>query len=423
MKRFKTVLITAIALLLCMQMCIIAFAGATMSFSKSNVKVGDSVTVTVTVSGKNIAGVQFNINYDSSMLTLKSCSDSSGGGKVMWYHDSGSVSSHSTTFVFSANKTGRTYIGTSGMLVSDSNADPISGFSDQGANLTISSEETTTKAPETTTKKQETTTRRQETTTRREESTTKETTTETTTEKPKNDEITLGGKTYKLVDDSAFVNAPDGFDETYSDYKGEKILTYTSKDKSQQIVCVMDEDGKKIFALFDDEKDSFSEFIKIKSESLPLVMLTAKDNVLPESYLPVNIEIKEQKITAYQNEEFKAKGLYLIYAMNLNDGKSALYVYDDNDKTIQRYYGLDVTPEETTTQPTTEAVKTEEDGIPLKKQTMIKAICALGVLLLAAFIAIITLAIKLKKKVGSDDDELYIIDETDNYSDYNNYTE
>jgi hypothetical protein len=400
-----------------MQVAVTCFAASTtISFSKSNVKIGDEVTVTVRFSGSDIAGVQFSISYDSSILTYKSCSGATySGGTAVWYDDSSSVSSHSVSFSFKANKTGSTTISVSNVSVANSSGNPISGFSGAAATMTVSSNETTTaatttKAPETTTKKQETTTKKQETTTKKEE-----TTTETTTEEEKDNEITLNSKVYTLVDDSAFVDAPDGFDETYSDYKGGKILTYTSKDKSQQIVCLMDADGKKIFALFDDEKDSFSEYIKIKSSTLPLILVTPKEGVIPSSYSSVKVKINDNEVSAYQNEEFKAKGLHLIYALNLDDGKAGLYVYDGNDKTIQRYYGLSVNapdPETTTEEKTTEAQKTQD--IPFEKSTMVKLICALGVLLLAAFIAIVTLAIKLKKKgENADDVGMRIIEKDD----------
>jgi hypothetical protein len=384
-------------------MSVISFAaGATMSFSKSEVKLGDNVTVTVTVSGSNIAGVQFNINYDSSVLTLKSCSDSSGGGKVMWYHENGSVSSHSTTFVFTANKTGRTYISTSGMLVSDSNADKIGGFSDQGAYLTVSSNETTTKAPETTTKKPETTTKAPETTTKKQDSSTTttkkdESTTESTTTAD-NTKAVLNGKEYLFVDDSAFVDAPDGFDETYSDYKGNRILTYTSKDKSQQIVCLTDEENNKIFALFNDEKDEFSELIKVKSADLHLIVLTARNDIIPSGFAPTTAKIGDRDITVYQNATFKAENICLVYALG-RDGNAAFYVYDNTDGTFQRYRALTPVTSETVTE--TETTDPSLDGrIPLSKTNMLKAIIALAVVLLASLIAILTLALKLRKRDG-----------------------
>ncbi|MBE6836174.1 MAG: hypothetical protein E7515_08015 [Ruminococcaceae bacterium] len=421
MKKARLIISVLVAFIICLNVSLVAFAASTtIAFSQNNVELGDSVTVTVRFSGSNIAGVQFSISYDSSILTYKSCSGASfNGGTAVWYDDNSSASSHSVSFVFKANKVGSTTIQVSSVLVSDNAGDKINGFSGAAATLKVVPEETTTKAPETTTKAPATTTRAPETTTRRDSTTTTASTTENTTEtttKPKDDKVVLNGKTYTLVDDSAFVDAPDGFDETYSDYKGNRILTYTSKDKTQQIVCIEDEDGKKSFALFDDESDSFSEYIRIKSESLPLVLLAAKKNSIPESYKPVNIKINDKEIAAYQNDEFKAKGLYLLYALSLKDGNSSLYVYDENDGSIQKYYGLSVkeSEPETTTEPTTQA--DPDNNIGMKKTTMIKAICALAVVLLASIIAVVTLAVKLRKREKAVAEEgTYTVDD-DNYT-------
>ena len=407
MKKTRIILSIAIAFIICLEMSVMSFAaGTTLIFSKNNVELGDDVTVTVRFSGKDIAGVEFNIDYDSTVLTYKSAggsgSTSYSGGKAISNLDSGSTDSYTVSFVFTANAKGSSTISVSGVKVADGEGNPVSGFDGAAAKLNVVSAETTTE---------------KETEKENEKENEKETTEKTQANKG---EITLDGKTYSLVDDSAFVDAPDGFDETYSDYKGEKILTYTSKDKSQQIVCIMNEDGKKSFALFDDEKDTFSAYIQLSEPELPILLIAAKEGIIPEGFTPVNITVNENEIVAYESEEFKSNGIYLIYALNLNNGKAGLYVYDSNDATVQRYYKLSASQpkedEETTSEPVIEAAEeTEVNEISVKKETMIKIICALGVLLLAALIAVVTLAVKLKKKSSIyNDSDMYIIDEDDN---------
>ena len=410
MKKQRILVSVIIAFIICLEMSILSFAGGTtLIFSKNNVELGNDVTVTVRFSGKNIAGVEFNISYDSTILKYKSAvgsgSTSYNGGKVISNCDSGSTDSYSVSIVFTAEKAGSTTISVSGVKVADNEANPISGFDGAAATLTVvSAEKPTEKETEKTTAKEEE---------------------KTTKAEAKAGEITLNGKTYSLIDDSAFVDAPDGFDETYSDYNGEKILTYTAKDKSQLIAPIMDEDGKKSFALFDDEKDTFSEYIQLSSAELPVLLIAAKEGIIPEGFTPVNIKVNDTEIVAYENEEFKANGIYLIYALSLDNGRAGLYVYDGNDATIQKYYKLSELPaeEETTTEPATEPVeKPVENEVPLEKATMIKIICALAVLLLAALIAVVTLAVKLKKKSAAyNDTDMYIIEEDGNDDTY--YTE
>ena len=414
MKKQRIILSLVIALAVCLQMAVVSFAASTtLYFSEHDVDLGDSVTVTVTFRGSDISGVQFNIDYDSSVLTYKSSSGtgstSYNGGKTVSNLDSGSTDSYSVNFVFTANAKGSSQITVNGVKVSDSNGDAINGFEGASAKLNVVSASGTEKPEESTTEKQT------------EEKTT-EKATESTTDRPlKSGEIALGGRIFTLVDDSAFVDAPDGFDETYSDFNGNKILTYTSKDKSQQIVCIMDEDNQKSFALFDDVSDTFSEYLELKSAALPIVLIPAKDSVIPDGFKPVNIEVGGLEIVAYDNEQFKANGICLIYGLSTEEGKANLYVYDTSNGTLQKYYNIN-TPapkQEETTQPVTEAVTQAdiESSIPLSKAAMIKIICAVSVVLLASLIAIVTLAVKLRKKDSPDgyddngDDEIYVADD------------
>mgnify|MGYP002624489451 CR=1 FL=1 len=408
MKKQGIILSLIIALVLCIYMATVSFAASTtLYFSENEVELGDTVTVTVTFRGDDIAGVMFNIDYDTSVLTYKSASGSGStsynGGKAVSNLDSGTTDSYSVDLVFTANAKGSSQISVNGVKVSDGNGDAISGFDGASARLNVVSAETTTE------KQEEKTTEKEETTSAKEETTTK-----SQSEKP--GEITLGSKTYTLVDDSAFVDAPDGFDETYSDYNGNRILTYTSKDKAQQIVPVIDADNHRSFLLFDDEKDIFSEFIEIKSAALPIILIAAKDGIIPEGFTPVNVKIGDNEILAYENEEFKENGICLIYGLNTEEGKANLYIYDTKDGTLQKYFNVN-TPEAKpaeTTKPaeeveTTEAVSDFESNIPLSKSTMIKIICAVSVMLLAAVIAVLTLAIKLKNKNSNEEDEEIVI--------------
>lgn len=403
MKKQRILFAFIIALAFCLQMAVVSSAASTtLYFSEHEVDLGDEVTVTVTFRGGDIAGVGFNIDYDSSVLTYKGASGSGttlyDNGKTVSNLESGTTDSYTVDFVFTANGKGSSQITINDVKVSDGNGDPIRGFDGASAKLEVVS----ANKPE------------EESTTKAEEKTTEEKTTEETSKKSeKPGEITLGGRTYTLVDDSAFVDAPDGFDETYSDYKGSRILTYTSKDKAQQIVCIMDDEGTKSFALFDDEKDTFSEYLIIRSESVPIILLAAKDNMIPSGFTPVNIEIGGDEIVAYENEQFKTNGICLIYGLSSSEGKAGLYIYDTNEGTLQKYYNVN-TPaapkaEEENTQTTTEAVieanNDVEDNIPLKKSTMIKIICAVSAVLVAALIAVVTLAVKFRKKSSVNENE------------------
>ena len=403
MKKTKILLTFAVILAIIFQTALFAFAGTTLYFSSSNVELGNNVTVTVKFSGSDIAGVQFNISYDSTVLTYKSCSGgdsaSFSGGKVVSYLNSGSTLSYSVSLVFTANAVGSTTVRVTGVGVSDSNGNALGGFDGQAATLSVSSPATA--APAATTAAPAATTKASTASTTKASSPSVTTSApagvtaagETTTTVITNNKVALlDGKEYQFVDDSAFVDPPTGFNETYSDYAGNQILTYTSIDGSQKIVCLMDEQTNKFFALFDDETDTFSDYILLNSANIPLIILKANENDIPSGFTETQITIGDKTITAYESDSFKENGYYLVYALN-SQGISGFYRYDKTDGTFQRFDAGSLAVTETTT-----AELTADDKIPITKVNLLRILCAVGAVLILSLIAVITLAVKLKKR-------------------------
>jgi len=394
MKKAKIIISFITAIILCSQLFFVSFASSTtIYFSKNEVEEGDTVTVTVKFSGDDIAGIQFDLGYDTDVLSVQ---DSSGGsysnGRFTWYDPNGSVSEHSFSVTFKATNSGSSQISASNVIVSDNNAKKISDFSGASAKLTVvgaQDEKPTEKATES---KQDSADKKQE----------EKTTEKVTEEKNETDGKTVmfNGNEYYFAEDSAFVDAPEGFDETYSDYKGTRILTYTSTDKSQQIVCLVDENGKQTFALFDDESDTFSPFITVKSKEISLVILKPGADILPDGFTIAKAEIGENEVTVFENEQFKKENLCLVYALNAK-GEAGLYIYDRQAGTFVKYIGFNTTlPEEESSEaPVEETVEPKQEEKTTSKQSLlIKVICVLAVLLAAALIAVITLIIKFRKR-------------------------
>ena len=79
---------------------------ARISVSSGSCEVGDTVTITITVSGSNIMLCDFYVNYDASIITAQSGYDAGGNGTIRI------VSTESTTFkvTFKAVKPGTSTI-------------------------------------------------------------------------------------------------------------------------------------------------------------------------------------------------------------------------------------------------------------------------------------------------------------------------
>ena len=82
-RRIFTSLLLAALLLATLPLTASAAATATIAFSSSSLKPGDTLTVTVTFSGDTVGAVDASLSYDSAVLQFVSGDSASGGGGVL----------------------------------------------------------------------------------------------------------------------------------------------------------------------------------------------------------------------------------------------------------------------------------------------------------------------------------------------------
>lgn len=86
MRAFQRILISLLLtalLLAALPLTVSAAATATIAFSSSSLKPGDTLTVTVTFSGDTVGAVDASLSYDSAVLQFVSGDSASGGGGVL----------------------------------------------------------------------------------------------------------------------------------------------------------------------------------------------------------------------------------------------------------------------------------------------------------------------------------------------------
>lgn len=92
-------------------------ANATIAFSSNTVNVGDSVNVTISVSGDTMTGADLSISYNSEILTYVSGADNGGAGLVKIVDMTmEAIKSKSYTISFKAQKAGSAQISVSGAV-------------------------------------------------------------------------------------------------------------------------------------------------------------------------------------------------------------------------------------------------------------------------------------------------------------------
>lgn len=125
MKKIIKLLISSVVILaLCFTVAIVPASAAadTVLKFKTSATVGDTVSVTVSLSVKNMCATDINISYDASVLTYLSGATEGGGGVVRIVDenvvgaDGKTVNSKSYTLSFKAKKAGSSVISVSGLV-------------------------------------------------------------------------------------------------------------------------------------------------------------------------------------------------------------------------------------------------------------------------------------------------------------------
>ena len=143
--------------------------------------------------------------------------------------------------------------------------------------------------------------------------------------------VKVSGKKYTIVRKKGLVeNIPTGFVESSIKIKGQDVVSYKSDIAKLTLVALKDEKGN--ISLFIYDKGKYTLFNDAKSSELNLLILDLKK--APLGYVKTSFKYNGSNIKAYKL--FKSNsGYYLVYAMNLENGKKDYYLYDKNNNTFQ----------------------------------------------------------------------------------------
>lgn len=116
--KFSTVLLLVFIIVFSMFSLNVFAAKTTISFSKNTVNVGDSVSVTVNISGNSITAADITLAYNPDVLNYTSGAESGGAGNVRILDIMGMdiINSKSYTIVFKAEKAGACQISVSAVV-------------------------------------------------------------------------------------------------------------------------------------------------------------------------------------------------------------------------------------------------------------------------------------------------------------------
>lgn len=181
---------------------------------------------------------------------------------------------------------------------------------------------------------------------------------------------------YTVVRKRSQLTPPANYEETTVKIGDEEIPAYKSDITKYTLVGLKDKDGNQNLYIYKDGKYTLYQEFNFNKIVLYPMSLDKKD--IPTGYREATIKYNGKEIRAYKT---KASSKYaLIYGMNVETGKTNLYMYEASENTLQIY---------------------NQDSIKDLEATndlYLKIIIGVSVLSLVLIITIIFILVKNKKK-------------------------
>ena len=377
MKKLKVFLLGIISLLV-LPSIVNAASGKISVTGTSSAVVGNRVTITVTLSSSTAIGSwEMALNYDKSYLQLVSSTAESGGTKMLGYTTTLSgVKSKSYTFVFKTLKTGNTRVSVSSYLAYAMDESEMSLTSSsksirimtqaeleasyskdnnlKGLSVTVGEEsfdleeefakdtlEYHVTVPTGTTMVNVTATKNDSTASvdgdgeievteglntipivvTAQNGDEKTYTLIVNVEDQNPIEVAIDKKNYTVVKSDSLLTAPAAFTATTVEIDGFQIPAFVNEAIGYTLVGLKDEEGNISYYRY--QNGEYSLYNELTSKSYTLVPV-AFDTEL--DYIKTAVEINGATMDAYKYSE--DSNLYIINAINLETGKTNLYLYD-----------------------------------------------------------------------------------------------
>ncbi len=144
-------------------------------------------------------------------------------------------------------------------------------------------------------------------------------------------EIKIGEKNYTLIKNAKSLLKPESYDEKTITINNTEIPAFYSEITKFTLVGVKDENGKILLAIYDEEKETYTLYNEIKSNVLTLHCIEFPNSI--EGYIKTTIIINDIEVPAYKKTENHRYAI--VYGMSINTGEYNYYKYDTEEETFQ----------------------------------------------------------------------------------------
>ena len=365
-KRTKRRIITAllaIAFLMVFPAAALA-ADLNVSADATSVTEGDTVTVTLTLSGSHISVADGVFTYDPSLLSYVSSDGGASDGNInLISMQSGGSSSLTTVIKFAAIGAGEAVIDFSIENIVDYDGNDL-GTAQAGVSIEVASDGTDTGGTDGVT--------------------------------PTPVDISLTGVAAQNVlgtDAQMYIwrslrslSLPSGFTDRQVTYNDEYVGGAGIPDSEDIILLYLSEtDGSNAgYYIYDESKDVLFPYITVTSISAYFTFIWPDEQTqVPEGFEETMMEFGENNVPAWLPPGSDGS-VYLVYVRSAS-GEVGFYLYNEEDRSLQRYISFaDAKPETTlapTAQPETSAETTQNDQEESKSEEGISLLALLLIVL------------------------------------------
>ena len=149
--------------------------------------------------------------------------------------------------------------------------------------------------------------------------------------------VTIDGKKYTVVKKETEMELPEGYNKETIMINDMEVTAYTNEKVGRTLVVLVDEEGNTGFFIYDNKKDTYTEFKEFDSKKLKILITSNPGEAIPFGYKKITFTINGQKVDGYcykTSDKFR-----LVYGVDLESGDEGFYQYDMKQKTFQRYNG------------------------------------------------------------------------------------
>lgn len=161
------------------------------------------------------------------------------------------------------------------------------------------------------------------------------------------------------------VTIPSSYSETEFTYNDQKVAAAAVSDSDAPMLFYLSNasgsDGS--YYIYDKAKDAFYRYQTISSVSRTYIILKPDGSVaLPEGFVETTLTVDDKDYTAWKAQDAQGD-IYLLYARN-SDGEVGYYVYNLADSSLQRYAVMPARPAQPTLPPVTTPKPVEVTPVP-----------------------------------------------------------